>query len=185
MSDAPMAAAATVSGTARSGVVDATRLGHLVIAHGMLVLGIGLLPGLGLVFSLLDAVELWPLPAWEVSLPGSTRGWQAAHVGGITNGIMIAVVALLMRHLDMQGRAAAWTGWGMIATGWGNTLFYWAGNLSQNRGLSVGATPYGAGDLAGALAYLGGGGAMVFTFLATALVGQAAWRRYREGSGAG
>ena len=155
------------------------RLAHLVIAHGMAVLLLGLVAGVLLVFSLLDAIALWPLPAIEVSMPGTTRGWQAAHVGGILNGVMIAVVALLMMKLEMTGRRAWWTGWGMIVTGWGNTLFYWAGNVSANRGLSVSETPFGEGDVAGALAYLGGGGAMFFTFVAVTMLMLAAFERYR------
>ena len=69
---------------------ETDRLAYLVIGHGMIVLFIGLLAGVMLIFSLLNAVTLWPLPAWEVTVPGSTRGWQAAHVGGILNGVMIA-----------------------------------------------------------------------------------------------
>ena len=38
------------------------RLSYLVIANGMAVLIIGLLAGIMLIFSLLDAVTLWPLP---------------------------------------------------------------------------------------------------------------------------
>ena len=67
----------------------------------MTVLFIGLVAGVFLIFSLLDAVTLWPLPAWEVTIPGSTRGWQAAHVGGILNGVMIAAGALLMAKLQL------------------------------------------------------------------------------------
>jgi len=159
---------------------ETDRLAYLVIGHGMIVLFIGLLAGVMLIFSLLNAVTLWPLPAWEVTVPGSTRGWQAAHVGGILNGVMIAGVALLMGRLGLEGRAAGWVGWGMIVMGWGNTLFYWAGNLSANRGLSVSATPFGEGDLAGALAFLGGGVAMVFTFLAVGILARSAFLAARS-----
>lgn len=146
------------------------KLSYLVIANGMAVLFIGLVSGIMLIFSLLDAVTLWPLPAWEVDIPGSTRGWQAAHVGGILNGVMIAGAAVLMNYLNLRDRRAFWVGWGMIITGWANTLFYWAGNFSANRGLSVGATPFGEGDIAGALAFLGGGVGMVFTFVAVVIL---------------
>jgi len=150
------------------------RLSYLVIANGMLVLLVGLLAGIMLIFSLLEAVTLWPLPVWEVSIPGSTRGWQAAHVGGILNGVMIGGVGLLMQKLALTGRRDLLVGWGMIITGWANTLFYWAGNFSANRGLSVGATPFGEGDLAGALAFLGGGAGMIFTFIAVAVLARSA-----------
>tara|TARA_R110002073_G_scaffold88686_2_gene210474 strand:- start:7 stop:492 length:486 start_codon:yes stop_codon:yes gene_type:complete len=160
--------------------MDSTeRLSYKVMGHAMLVLLIGLLSGIGLIFSLLDAVTLWPLPAWEVSIPGSTRGWQAAHVGGILNGVMIAGVAVLMTKLSLTGKRALWVGWGMIITGWANTVFYWAGNFSQNRGLSVAETPYGPGDIWGALAFLGGGAGMVFTIVAAVMLAMAAFEKAR------
>ena len=160
--------------------MDSTeRLSYKVMGHAMLVLLIGLISGIGLIFSLLDAVTLWPLPAWEVSIPGSTRGWQAAHVGGILNGVMIAGVAVLMTKLSLTGKRALWVGWGMIITGWANTVFYWAGNFSQNRGLSVAETPYGPGDIWGALAFLGGGAGMVFTIVAAVMLAMAAFEKAR------
>lgn len=148
-----------------------------VIGHGMLVLLVGLLSGFGLVFSLMDAIALWPLPAINVEIPGSTRGWQAAHVGGILNGVMMAGVALLMSRLQLTGKRLLWVGWGMIITGWGNTLFYFAGNFSQNRGLSMGETPFGPGDIWGALSFIGGGGAMFFTIVATVMLALAAFEK--------
>ena len=156
---------------------QAQRLAWLVAGHGLCVLFIGLVAGLFLVFSLLGAVTLWPLPVWEVAIPGTTRGWSAAHVGGILNGVLLGVAALLMLHTDLLGWRAFWTGWGLIITGWANTVCYWAGNLAANRGLSVGATPFGEGDAFGAIAFLGGGIGMLFTFLAVALLALAAFAK--------
>jgi len=161
--------------------MDSTEsLSYKVMGHGMLVLLIGLLSGIGLIFSLLDAVTLWPLPVWDVSIPGSTRGWQAAHVGGILNGVMIAGVAVLMTKLSLTGKRALWVGWGMIITGWANTVFYWAGNFSANRGLSMTETPYGAGDIWGALAFLGGGAGMVFTIAAVIILALGAFEKAKS-----
>ena len=92
---------------------------------------------------------------------------------------MIAGAALLMSHLELTGKRAFWVGYGMIITGWANTLFYWAGNLAPNRGLSVAATPFGAGDFAGVLAFLGGGSGMVFTFIAVSILALAALEEFR------
>ena len=92
-----------------------------------------------------------------------------------------------MKHLDLFSGiggfalAAKWVGWGMIVMGWGNTVFYWAGNLAANRGLSVAATPFGEGDLAGALAFLGGGIAMVFTFVAVIILARSAFAAAGKG----
>ena len=153
------------------------RLRYLVIGNAMVVLLLGLVAGVMLIFSLLDAVTLWPLPEWKVAIPGSTRGWQAAHVGGILNGVMIAGAAYLIQTLALSGWREQWAGWGMIITGWANTIFYWAGNLAANRGLSVATTPYGEGDFAGALAFLGGGTGMIFTFVAVSIFALSAFER--------
>lgn len=155
------------------------RLPFLVIANGMIVLLIGLIAGIMLIFSLLGVVTLWPLPVWEIAVPGSTRGWQAAHVGGILNGVMIASIALLIGFLELSNKRAWWVGWGMIITGWGNTVFYWAGNLAPNRGLSVIDTPFGPGDVAGILAFIGGGLAMIFTFIAVSILAKSALEKFR------
>ena len=96
---------------------ESERLSKLAIANGMAVLFIGLVAGVMLIFSMLGGVGLWPLPIAEVNVPGTTRGWTAAHVGGILNGVMIATIAVLMRHLEMIGKAAFWLGWGLIITG--------------------------------------------------------------------
>ena len=151
------------------------QLQHRVIGHGMLVLLVGLVAGVALTFSLLEAVALWPLPTWEVGIPGSTRGWVSAHVGGILNGVMIAGLALLMGKLKLTGSGAFWTGWGLIIIGWGNTLFYWAANFSANRGLSPAATHHGDGGVWAALAYVGGVVGMVFAFIVVIILARAAF----------
>lgn len=149
---------------------------NLVIANAMAVIFLGLVAGIFLLFSLLEAVTLWPLPVWEVQVPGTTRGWQAAHVGGILNGVMVSVIALVVLKIEMEENWQRWSAWGLIITGWGNTVFYWAGNLAANRGLSMVDTPFGAADIWGALAFLGGGIAMFFTFAVIIMVGLSAYR---------
>ena len=150
------------------------QLPYRVIFHSMIVLGIGLIAGLMLAFSLLEAVNLWPLPTWEVAIPGSTRGWKAAHIGGIMNGTMMVAFAFLMMKLDLSPTQTRLTGWGLIVTGWGNTLFYWAGNIAPNRGLSAADTLFGPADLAGILSFFGGGIAMFLTFMVIYILGRAA-----------
>lgn len=152
-------------------------LTSLMIANGIWVLFFGLLAGLMLVFSMLEAVTLWPLPSWEVVVPGSTRGWAAAHSGGIMNGILVAGSSWLLIQSGAKGARAKWAAWGLIITGWANTVFYWAGNFSSNRGISVADTPFGEGEIFGAIAYLVGGTGMVFTFVAVLILGLAATRK--------
>jgi len=157
----------------------AERLQRQVIGHGMLVLIVGLIAGVMLTFSLLGAVALWPLPTWEMTIPGSTRGWVSAHVGGVLNGVMMAALALLMGKLKLEGGRAFWVGWGLILVGWGNTLFYWAANFSANRGLSPAATTHGEGGVWAALAYVGGVGGMVFVFVVAIILARAAFESAR------
>ena len=157
----------------------AEQLQHRVIGHGMLVLLVGLVAGVMLTFSLLNAVALWPFPTWEVAIPGSTRGWVSAHVGGILNGVMIAGLALLMTKLKLEGSKAFWVGWGLIIVGWGNTLFYWAANFSANRGLSPATSSLGEGGVWAALAYVGGVVGMVFAFVVVVILARAAFDRAR------
>ena len=95
---------------------------YRVIFHAILVLSIGLLAGLMLAFSLLDAVNLWPLPVWDVSIPGSNRGWAAAHVGGILNGIMLIALVSLAGKLALSANDFKRCAWSLIITGW-VTLF--------------------------------------------------------------
>jgi len=158
---------------------EAERLQHKVIGHGMVVLLIGLVAGVMLTFSILGSVALWPFPTWEVAIPGSTRGWVSAHVGGILNGVMMGGLALLMGKLELAGSRASWVGWGLIVVGWSNTLFYWAANFSANRGLSPAATSIGEGGVWAALAYGGGVVGMVAAFIAVVILARAAFEGAR------
>lgn len=156
------------------------KLALITIGNGMIVLLIGLIAGLMLIFSLLGAVTIWPLPVWDITVPGSTRGWVSAHVGGILNGVMISVFALIMKRLNIIGYKAFWIGWGMIITGWANTVFYWAGNLSENRGLSMVETPFGQPEFFGITAFLVGAIGMIFTFVSVILLAIVAFERAKN-----
>jgi len=91
-------------------------LTNRTIGHGLCVLFIGLIAGLPLAFSLLQAVTLWLLPVWDIQIPGSPRGWASAHVGGILNGVMICGIAMLATRLAVKARALNWVCYGMIFT---------------------------------------------------------------------
>src|SRR5439155_21253503 len=55
------------------------RLQALMIAHGGLVLLLGMLCGLPFAFHLLGRIELWPIPwAIDLTIPGTERGWRRA-----------------------------------------------------------------------------------------------------------
>ena len=161
---------------------DAERYASLLIGHGALVAVVGLLAGFGLLFALLGEVAIWPLPGIEAQVPGSVRGWQAAHVGGLLNGVMMVAFAFCLPKLGLNGPRLRWVTWGLVYTGWANTVFYWLGNLAPNRGLSGGDNALGEGSLAGFLAYLPAATATVVTMACGLAIAAAAFRAARAGS---
>lgn len=128
------------------------RMQALMLGNGFAVMLVGMFSGFMLTFSLLEAIDIFPFPAIAVAIPGTTRGWVAAHTGNIMNGLMLVGVALSLPRLAIEGRRLAWVGWGLIATVWGNAAFYVFGNLAANRGLTVGSNRFGEGSLTGVLA---------------------------------
>ena len=142
---------------------------------------IGLLSGFGMVFAILDAIHVWPVTIpFDGDIPGSERGWRVAHVAGVMNGILMILIGLALTTTVPTRRAQAWIVWGMVYTGWGNTIFFHCANLSSNRGLSAGATKLGEPDLIGAVGYLVGGSTIPFTIIAVSLMGVAATRALRQ-----
>ncbi|TBR45026.1 hypothetical protein CBF23_000555 [Marinomonas agarivorans] len=147
-----------------------------LIAHGSLVLVLGLFAGFFLTFDMLQGVKIWPLIHIELDIPGTVRGWKAAHTGGIMNGIMLIIMALCITKIQLSLASLNFIYWSFLFTGWGNTVFYWAANFAANRGLSVGPTPYGDADIFGAISYVAGASVMVFTVIACFLVAKSALR---------
>lgn len=151
-----------------------------LLGHGALVLLIGLISGVILIFSMLKGFVLWPILDIPYELPGSVRGWKAAHVGGITNGLLLMGVALAIVHLPLSYASTRFVFWSMVLTGWGNTLFYWGGNLAPSRGISVLDNDYGQSNMAGVVAFVGGGSAMLFTIISAGIIAVAAFNKARS-----
>lgn len=159
---------------------ETKRLQLLLIAHGAGVLFIGLLAGFMLVFAMLEGFILWPILDIPYELPGSVRGWATAHVGGITNGLLLIGIALVFTKMPIALGKIRFMFWSFMLTGWGNTIFYWAANLSQNRGISVQSNRYGESDLAGIVAFVSGGSVMLLTTIATAMIAMAAYQHSKN-----
>lgn len=164
-----------------SDVSAAAQRGRLrLIQHGAIIAVIGLLSGFGMVFAILDAVHVWPLTIpYGGDIPGSEHGWRVAHVAGVMNGMLMILIGLALATVMPTLRAQAWIVWGMVYTGWGNTIFFHCANLSSNRALSAGTTRLGEPDLLGAIGYLIGGSTIPFTIIAVSLMGLAATRALR------
>ena len=72
------------------------------------------------------------------------------------NGLLVVVVALALPKLELGPKAMAWTAWGFIYIAWSFTVFYWVGNASSNRALSIGDNPLGQSDGLSAIGFLPG-----------------------------
>lgn len=157
------------------------RQGRLrLIQQGAVVAVIGLLSGFGLVFSILDALHVWPVTLpYAGDIPGSEHGWRVAHVAGVMNGMLMIIAGLALVPVLPGIRAQRWVVWGMVYTGWGNTVFFHCANLSANRGLSAGTTQLGDADALGAIGYLIGASTIPLTIVALGLLARAATVRLR------
>ena len=149
--------------------------------HGSIIIVIGLLAGFGFLFVILDSISVWPLVIeLDSEFPGSERGWRLAHVAGISNGLMMIVAGLTLLHIDATKRAQAWIVWGLIYTGWANTIFFHMGNFSSNRALTAGTSKLGEADLLGTVGYVIGASTIPFTLIAIALIGYSSFKLLRK-----
>ena len=153
------------------------RYQNLLIGHGLLVLLVALIAGFMLGFGLVGGVETAPGSGAFVQLPfyyGSAEGWARAHTGGITNGLMMLALALVLPHLFGDPiPLRRFFPYSFIFIGWANTAFYWLGNAAGNRALSFGDNRFGAADAAGMIAM---GLASAAALLSLVLLAWGAWR---------
>ena len=147
-----------------------------LIGHGALVILVALIAGVMLGFSLVEGIRLWPILDISMAIPGSDHGWKVAHSGGIMNGILVIVVAISLSRITLSNTQLSWIYWLFVCTAWGNTIFYWFGNFSMNRGLSVVANRFGEGDIYGAIAYIVVAPVMVLTIIGCAMLIKAGFK---------
>lgn len=147
------------------------------IGHGAIILFIGMLAGMGLLMSLIGGLELIPGSIISFTIPGDPATWAKIHVGGILNGIMILVVALLLPGLGFQNSAQLRLGWLIVGTGWANTLFYWAALVAPNRALTLGDNKFGPGNWASIIGLLP---ALIFVVISLYVVGAIAVKALRK-----
>jgi len=125
-----------------------------MIGHSLLLMVSGLLAGFMLGFGLIGGLEV--APGTIVSMPyyGSVDGWIRAHVGGLTNGLMVIAIALSFPFIPISQRMQRITAYGLIFVAWANTVFYWLGNAAANRALSIGDNPLGQSDVFGIVGFV-------------------------------
>ena len=132
------------------------RYQKLMIGHGFLVILVSLFAGFMLMFNLLGGFEIWPGNILQFSVYGTTEGWVRAHTGGIVNGLLTVIVALTLPKLDLSEAMNRFFAWGLIYCAWSFTVFYWIGNASGNRALSLGDSPLGQSDWLSIIGFLPG-----------------------------
>ena len=125
-----------------------------MVGQGAAVMLVGMSAGIGLLISLLGGIELIPGSIIQFGIPGDTGAWVRAHVGGMLNGILIFIVALLIGPLGFADAGAKRMYWMLVGTGWANTLFYWAALFAPNRALSVADNRFGESNLASIIGLL-------------------------------
>lgn len=132
------------------------QLQKTMLAHGLMVIIVAMFAGFMLMFNLLGGMEIWPNKIINVPMYGTAEGWVRAHSGGILNGVLVFIVGLGLPKMNLSALAQKWTAYGLIYCAWTFTIFYWLGNASSNRGLSIGPSALGEPDFVGLLAFLPG-----------------------------
>jgi len=132
------------------------RYQKLMIANGFMVMFVAMLAGFMLIFNLVGGVEVWPGKIIEFSVYGTTDGWVRAHSGGITNGMLVVIVALALPKLALSQSMNRFFAWGLIYVAWSFTLFYWIGNAAGNRSLTFGDSQLGQSDWLSIIGFLPG-----------------------------
>ena len=127
------------------------RYQNLLIGHGLLILVVALLAGFMLGFGLVGGLETAPGSGEFMRVPfyyGSSEGWARAHTGGITNGLMLLALALVMPHLfgDQIPLRRVFP-YGLIFIGWANTSLTCSECGGQSRAV-LRHNRFGAADAA-------------------------------------
>ena len=148
-----------------------------MIGHALLVMVAALIAGFMLGFGLIGGLEVFPGQTLEMPYYGTADGWIRAHVGGLTNGLMVIAVALALPLIRLPEAMAKPTAYGLIFVAWANTVFYWLGNAAGNRALSLGDNPLGQSDIFGIIGFVP---ALLGAVIATALLTYAGFNALRK-----
>jgi hypothetical protein len=124
-----------------------------MVGHGAVVTLLGLAAGFGLVMSLIGGFEIVPGVILDFEIFGNPRSWARTHAGGLMNGLLVFVGALLSHAMQLPERAAAKVYWMLVGAGYANTIFYWGGMLAPSRALTFGDNRLGETSIAGVIGF--------------------------------
>ena len=126
-----------------------------LVKHGFSAMIVSLLAGFVLIFSMIGAISLSPLPIFiHFDVPGTAQGWRIVHLGAMLNGLMAVLLGVAMRWVAVTDRGAAVVSWGTIIAIWANIGFYVFGMFAPNHGVTLQSNRLGEANLAGVLAFV-------------------------------
>lgn len=147
-----------------------------MVGHGAVVTLFGLFAGFGLVMSITGGFEVFPGEIVEFDLPNDNSAWARAHAGGLMNGLLVFVGALLLHTMSFSETTSKRLAWMLIGTGYANTIFYWGGLFADNRAVTFGDNREGETSWEAVIALAP---ALLFAFITTIAVSIIAWNAFR------
>jgi len=133
-----------------------------MVGHGAIIILIALAAGFGLVMSLIGGFEVFPGNILTFDFPGTPSAWARTHAGGILNGILVMVGALVIHAMALPKKTASRLCWMLVGTGYANTVFYWGALFAPSHAVTFGDNRLGHTNLAGILGFAP---ALIFAFI--------------------
>jgi len=111
-----------------------------MVGHGSIGILLGLLMGYGLIFSVLERIEIWPFLSVDAQIPGRMGAWRAAHTGPIMNGLLCIAGAVAISFVPLSSGQQKFITWGLVFTVWANFAFYVGGIFGNAHSLTGGTS---------------------------------------------
>lgn len=94
-------------------------------------------------FQLLGEIDLWPIVRHiDLQVPGEARGWNMAHLEGITNGLLLMALAAVAPYIRLSERLSGLLFYSSLTFAWLFTLPAIANAFFGTRGLAFGGGPF-------------------------------------------
>lgn len=110
-----------------------------LVMHAFIIILIGFFGGFAWLLNIAGAIELWPLPPLDFSVPETRDLWENAHLGPIMNGIFLLGIVAVSHLLKLSNSSKKWLYWCVLIMVWGNAFGYQGAPFASMRGL----TPHG------------------------------------------
>src|SRR5688572_29444298 len=141
-----------------------TRLRASLVAHGVIVIVLGLLAGFPFALVITGGLQ------------GDLRAWRMAHMEGLLNGLMMLAVGAAGGLIVLSARQARWLWGGLVVAGYGNVIASTIGATYGVRGLAL------EPPVSNVVVFLLFTAAIVGVFVALYLAAAGAFRRAARGA---